>query len=129
MPLKPRKNMISEASVQASVLEYLKLCRISAWRMNSGATKVQSGDLGRARFVRWNHKPGMSDICGVLPLSPSVAAGRALFIECKAPRKGKLSELQKSFLDEMASQGALAFVAESVEDVRKTLKENGYEVP
>ncbi|OQA61445.1 MAG: VRR-NUC domain protein [Candidatus Atribacteria bacterium ADurb.Bin276] len=58
-----------------------------------------------------SHK-GIPDIIGVLP------GGKALLIEIKRIG-GKVSEEQKSFLENAKALGAKAFVARSVEDLMK----------
>ncbi len=101
-----------EKDIQRQILDYLALRGIPAWRVNSGAMVGEY--KGKKRFMRMNGKPGMSDICGVIP------GGRALFIEVKRP--GRLATVEQTwFLNEMDAAGALAFVAWSVADVEKAL--------
>ncbi len=105
---------LPERSIQSQVLQYLGYRGIKAFRINSGM--IATGEGRNRRLVRLAPK-GFSDIVGVLPES-----GRALFIEVKAP-KGKLTIHQQLFLEEMRGQGAVAFVARSIEDCERELGE------
>jgi hypothetical protein len=103
-----------EGAVVKVCLEYLALRGIYAYRQNTGAAEYQN-KTGKKRFVRYG-KPGASDIVGLLP------GGRFIAVECKAPR-GRLSELQAAFLQDIERMGGLAVVARSVEDLEKSLME------
>ena len=65
---------------------------------------------------------GVSDILGVLP------GGRFLALEVKTA-KGKLTPAQADFLQSVAGGGGLAFMAQSAEEVRTRLAEEGYRAP
>lgn len=115
-PVKPRaprkaSGEPSEAQILKAIMQYLrrhpKVARV--WRQNSGTFKEGT------RFIRANTARGMSDIMGALK------SGRVLAIECKA-RRGILHDHQKEFLDSITAAGGLAFVARSVEDVEKELR-------
>jgi hypothetical protein len=101
-----------ERVIQSQILDYLRFKRIVAFRINSGMIKTESGGMVKLA------PRGFSDIVGVLP------GGRALFIEVKTG-KNKTTEFQEIFLEEMKNQGALAFVAYSIEDCDKYLKSRG----
>ncbi len=83
-----------------------------AWRVNSGTFTAEYA--GKTRYIRSNTARGMSDIAGILK------GGRGLYIEVKRPGQ-KLMEHQAEFLAECSRNGALAFMATSVEDVLKAL--------
>jgi hypothetical protein len=100
-----------EGMVLASILEYLELRRIYAWRNNSGAVKVER--KGGSGFVRFG-KVGSADILGILD------DGRFLAIEVKS-KDGRATLAQLQFLAEIAKRGGLAFVARSIEDVEREL--------
>jgi len=102
-----------EGLVVNACLEYLRVIRIYAWRNNTGAVSIQS-PRGRDRFIRYG-KPGSSDILGIM------ADGRFLAIECKT-KTGKLTEMQRDFLEDVRYRGGVAFVARSVEDVEREIK-------
>ena len=89
----------SEAAITRSIRYYLRLKKILHFKHWAG--------LGS--------EPGIPDICGVMP------DGRALFIEIKK-MNGKLSEAQELFLREAKANGAVAFVARSIDDVMEFIK-------
>jgi hypothetical protein len=77
--------------------------------------------MGVFCFKHWGgpmRAKGVPDILGVLP------GGRFLALEAKA-RKGKLTPAQASFLQSVAVNGDLAFMARSVEAARERLAEEG----
>jgi hypothetical protein len=107
-----------EKDIQRAILSLLSFRGIMAWRVNSGAMSAQSS-TGKKRFMRFNGMPGMSDIAGILP------GGQSLFVEVKRPGE-KPTDLQANFLALATAQGALAFWADSLAMVERTLKEAGY---
>lgn len=111
---KPRTEP-SEAQILKAIMKLLKyhpkVARV--WRQNSGTFQMQSGT--KTRYVRANTARGMSDIQGILK------TGKPFFIEVKSA-KGIVLQHQRSFLDEMKSAGAIAFVARSVESVIRELE-------
>ena len=100
-----------EKVVQSQILQYLGYSGIKAFRMNAGMIRVGEG---RKQHMIRLAPAGFSDIFGVMK------DGRALFIEVKAG-KNKPTKLQELFLEEMRQQGAIAFWANSVEQVEKCL--------
>jgi hypothetical protein len=121
-----------EQDTVAAILEFLHLHKIPAWRMNTGATKIEG------RFLRFG-VTGMSDIIGVWPraqllpiplepegmalrraLTPTPPIGQFICIEVKSGI-GKLSVAQQAFLDRVTQAGGKAFVARSVADVQREL--------
>jgi hypothetical protein len=104
---------VRENSVLNAVMEYLLLKRIPHWRINSGALKTE-----RCGFIRFGSK-GMSDIYAIGP------AGISVWIECKRPIGGRLSEAQKEFLDCINRHSGVGIVVHSVEELEEQLKEAG----
>jgi len=104
-----------EKEIEKAILEYLNtLPETKAWKNQSVGVydpKKKVYRLNKGAFTA----RGSSDILGI-------CQGVMLCIEVKTA-KGRLSEAQEKFLDDMANLGALAFVARSVDDVRKTLLE------
>lgn len=103
--------MTPEGAVLNSILDYLRIRHVFAWRNNTGATKIRTP--GGDRFIRYGLK-GSSDILGILD------DGRFLAIEVKAPA-GRVTQEQKDFLESIRKRGGVAFVARSVEDVVQNL--------
>jgi hypothetical protein len=104
---------VRESSVLNAVMEYLSLKHIPHWRINSGATKTESGG-----FIRFGSK-GMSDIYAIGP------AGISIWIECKRSKGGVLSAAQKEFLDCVNRNGGVGIVVSSIESLEIQLKEAG----
>jgi hypothetical protein len=77
--------------------------------MNSGAGKFLYPNGQTSQFMRFGF-PGMPDILGQLK------DGRLLAVEVKRP-SGNVSAEQRDFIDRARKDGALAFVARSVDDV------------
>ena len=114
----------TEAQIQRAILEYLKLKGVFCWRQNSGAFRLHGA--GGDRFVRAGF-PGISDILGILRLAVQLDGptqrwynGRFLAIEVKRPGQ-KPTPDQQAFLAAVKANGGVAFIATSVEDVRKEL--------
>ena len=107
---------MSENDVVNSCLQFLKLKGIFAWRNNTGAMKI-SRENGKQGFYRFGFK-GSSDILGILP------SGKFLAVECKFG-KGKLTENQIRFLQEIGRNGGIAVCVWSVEDLEKYFLKNG----
>jgi hypothetical protein len=102
-----------EGAILRSILEYLAIRQVFAWRMNTGAGKLIDGARHTSRFVRFGF-PGCSDIIGILD------DGRWLAIEVKSPT-GKATQEQLIFLAEIAKRGGVAFIARGIEDVDRHL--------
>lgn len=98
-----------ESDVVRSCLDYLKIRGIFAWRQNAGVIPLANGG------VRFSGLRGVSDILGILP------DGRFLAVECKSA-KGKTSEHQDAFLDQIAANGGVACVVRSVEELAEDLR-------
>jgi hypothetical protein len=100
-----------ESQVLRSILDYLAARHILAFRMNTGAIKLEK------RFVRFG-APGMADIlafpvwhdCG------KARMGSVLWIEVKA-EKGTQSAFQLSFQTQVEAAGHVYILARSIEDV------------
>ena len=106
----------TERDVQAVCLQWLRLFGAVVVRVNSGAMKVGK------RLIRLNSEPGCSDALVCLP-----GDGRFCAIEFKRPG-GKPTPAQASFLAAVRAAGGLAVVATSLDDLRRQLKDLGYDV-
>jgi hypothetical protein len=130
----------AETEITRAILEFLhRLPGVLAWRQNVGAFVGEH--KGKKRFVQFG-RPGMSDILGAVTLNcettcelweailePSIEAGRMkqaddrgfailLAIEVKRPGESP-TPAQRRFLEAVMRAGGVAFVATSVEDVRR----------
>jgi hypothetical protein len=102
-----------EGLVKSAILDYLRVRGFFAWTNPTGAVEIRPG--------QWVHfgKVGSADIMGCLP------GGRFFAIECKE-KKGRLSGVQRDFLNEIERLGGLAIVARSFQEVDVALREAGY---
>ena len=106
--------MTPEGHVVKACLDYLRSQGVTAWRNNTGATRI-TDYRGRERFIRYGHV-GSSDIIGYLP------NGIALFVECKTAT-GKLSKEPRDFLCAARDAGCFAVMVRSVEDLKEAMDE------
>ena len=114
--------MTPEGAVLDAVLDYLAAIRVTAWRMNTGAVKLDQ------RFVRFG-VAGFSDILAI-PTVRGLFKGipcswtAPWFIEVKRAT-GRQSAEQKSFERQVKDAGAEYFIVRSVEEMEAVLKKNG----
>ena len=104
---------MSEQNLVRTILSYLKLRNIPAWRQNQGAMTLEN--KGQRRFIRFASAPCISDIIGLIP-----PTGRLLAIECKIGNNSP-TPTQADFLATIADAGGLAIVARSLDDVIEAL--------
>ena len=109
---------IREAEILRQVEEWLTLRRIWHMRCNNSAGKAQSGQFMRSFSCNGHAVNGVSDIY-------AVKDGTSIWIECKRPVGGKVSEAQRNFLDAMNRNGAVGIVVNSIESLESQLKEAG----
>jgi len=106
--------MRNETKVQKEILKFLQDNEIFAWRVNNMGVPDPHCKGGWRKQTGYN-MPGMSDIIGIY-------RGKFLAIEVKAPgRKKNVSDNQVNFIERVLKEDGVAFVAESVEDVKKNL--------
>lgn len=121
----PRRNSRSvEASHQDTVLDWLALKGILAFRMNSGFHVAVDEKTGKRRAIRYG-VVGMADIVA-FPWFPGEMFPRTLWIEMKRPkgvgqRAGKQTPEQESFQQQVEEAGLHYMVARNVEDVEQWL--------
>jgi penicillin-binding protein-related factor A (putative recombinase) len=96
-----------EKLIENAILEYLAARDIFAFKVKTSGTydPVIKGFRKPGKY----YLKGVSDILGLYQ-------GRFLAIEVKT-KTGRLSPVQKLFLERVKSYGGIAFVARSVEDV------------
>ena len=102
---------VKEGAVINAVEQFLSLRNIPHYRINSGALENKRGQL-----VKFG-STGMSDFYAIGP------AGISIWIECKRPVGGRLSEAQKEFLDCINRHGGVGIVVNSIESLESQLKE------
>ena len=104
---------VGEKYVMRIVSEWLELHKIPHWRINSGGLRDKHN-----RLVRFG-AAGMSDYYAI------GKDGVSIWIECKRPVGGILSEPQANFLDCINRNGGIGIVVNSVESLEQQLKEAG----
>jgi len=102
-PQRRRRNQTPENGLKRAILSYLHFHKIPAWRINSGAVKIQN------RYIRFS-VPGIADLIGVLP------DGRFLAVETKSAGN-TLTPAQKDFLETITKNNGVAIVAYSINDI------------
>ena len=112
------EKQIKESTVLKQIEEWLYLHNIWHMRCNNSAGKAQSGMFMRSFTCCGHAVDGVSDIY-------SVKDGVSIWIECKRPVGGRLSEGQRNFLDAMNRNGAVGIVVNSIESLENQLKEAG----
>lgn len=100
-----------EKHIENSILEFLALHNIFAFKVKSQGTFDQA--KGQFRRPSRYYKKGVADILGIFN-------GKFLAIEVKSA-KGRLSPVQKLFLEQVHANGGMAFVARSIDDVATEL--------
>jgi hypothetical protein len=111
-----------EGQILDAILSYLQAERVTAWRLNTGAVKLEN------RFVRFG-VPGFSDILAIPTVHGQfkgfpVQWCEPWFIEVKT-EKGRQSAEQRSFELQVKDAGAQYFVVRSVEEMEAALRKHG----
>ena len=111
-----------EADIMRSILDWLKLNKAIAIRINSGAFAGEHN--GRKRFVKCNDTPGCSDI---------IACVAGVFVAIEVKRPGSHTDpmralKQEAFLQDIRRAHGIALIATSIEDVVAELRRHGMEV-
>jgi len=110
-----------EKETQKAILAYLRVLGAFAVRVNSGMMIREYG--GKRHVMRGNDQPGCPDIFACLV---GLGGGRAVFIGIEVKRAGgKLTAAQASALDAIRKAGGTAFVATSVDEVKRALRAEG----
>lgn len=104
--------MTPEGEIKRKICDYLAARGVFFWIQQAG--KIP-GRRNSSKYLR----NGVADILGVLP------GGCMLAIEVKAPKGKPPTPEQVEFLELIKRKGGLAFVARSVEDVERALKQGG----
>lgn len=101
---------MKERDTQKAILDYLAATGVLAFRMNTGAVKLDE------RFMRFG-VPGMADILAFCDRCHRIVP---LWIECKSAT-GRQSELQRSFQSQVERHGHGYILARSLDDVINAL--------
>ena len=104
---KRKRQKSPEADIQKSILQYLRLRKVFAWRNNTMGIPLHGKNSGR---FRPSSSPGAPDIF-------AVKDGRLYGIEVKSPT-GRLPEAQRAFGEALKGAGAVFCVARSIEDIQ-----------
>lgn len=112
------EKQIKEATILKQIEEWLYLHKIWHMRCNNSAGKAQSGMFMRSFTCCGHAVAGVSDIY-------AIKDGVSIWIECKRPVGGRLSDGQRNFLDAMNRNGAVGIVVNSIESLENQLKEAG----
>jgi len=109
-----KRNLDIETQLVTSVLDYLAVIGIRAFRRNVGAREYLD-ERGRARLVRFG-QAGQADVWGVGPTG--------VHIEIELKREGKHpSSEQLAWLDTMRRKGSIAFWCDSLRSCMEQLRE------
>jgi hypothetical protein len=113
------KSVLSEAMIQASILEYLAARHIFAMRLNSGTMMSTYKEKSYRTALC---APGTADILA-FPKErwEGVWHVRPLWIECKSAT-GKQTPVQKLFQHQVEDEGHKYIIARSIDDVEEALK-------
>lgn len=106
--------MALEKEIENSILEYLNMRNVFAWKVKTMGTY----DVTEKKFRKPSkyYTKGQPDISAILP------GGRYLGLEVKSAL-GRLSIHQKIFLERIKDAGGVSAVVRSVDDVEALLKE------
>lgn len=108
-----------EGKVQKAIFQYLVSQNFLVIRVNSGGvTQEYKGEERYVSFVRWQERGSSISSRGLADLIALSPWGQLFAIECKA--RGKLvqtSESQMAFLEAAERRGAIAMIADNLEDV------------
>jgi len=107
------KIKLSEADIQRAILDYISLTPHFAFRVNTQGVPIRD-DSGEISGFRPSPMKGIADILVCM------SDGRFAAIEVKSA-KGKVSEEQMAFLQEVDNRGGLAIIAHSLDDVIRFL--------
>lgn len=102
-----------EKEIENAILEYLALIGIYAWKNQTTGVYDTKRKIFRKSWNKY-HINGVADILGILP------TGMLLAIEVKT-KKTYPSQNQKDFLKNISDNKGIAFIARSIDDVKRVL--------
>ena len=104
-----------ESVIQSAILDYLAARRILAFRMQTGAIKLER------RFIRFG-VPGMADILACPQFLNDQGDWIPTFLWIEVKSGTKQTALQKSFEQHVTEHGHRYIVAKSIDDVEAALR-------
>lgn len=102
-----------EGFIKNSICSYLKLKNVFFFIHDSVGIYDPIKKIYRTNISPYRVK-GVADILGIYK-------GKFLAIEVKAPKSYPTQE-QKAFIEKVKSEGGIAFIARSIEDVKRELE-------
>jgi hypothetical protein len=112
-----------ESAVLRSCLDYLALCGIAAWRINTMGTPLAHAP-GKFRPAP---AKGIADIIGIVTVRGDGMQALPLAVECKSAT-GRQSPAQREFQAKWEQAGGLYLLVRSVEELREALRDAGVRV-
>jgi len=106
---------VRESQIQSAILEYLAARHVLAFRMQTGAIKLEK------RFIRFG-VPGMADILACPQMLCDDGDWRPSFLWIEVKAGSRQSVLQRSFQEQVEEQGHRYIVAKSIDDVEAALR-------
>lgn len=101
--------IISEKLIEKSILQWLSVKGIKAWKNHS--VGIFDPRQGQFRAIRGQFtQKGTADILGILP------DGKFLAIEVKS-EKGRVTDEQAQFIDDILHRNGFAIIARSLDEV------------
>ena len=117
MSLKKLGRPLSENEVQLSILEFLRFKKIPGIRVNNHAVYDEKNQRFRKKHIFETWKGSPLDLMVFLP------DGRNCWIEIKKNDRLKASKNQQQFIDNVNSNGGIAFVAFSIKCIEENLSD------
>jgi hypothetical protein len=108
---------IPEHLIMLQIIEYLTSRGCYVWRNNTGAFVRNYYNMREGRWKETYFRSGMKGLPDILGIAPD---GKFIGIEVKTTT-GRTSDEQKRVIAEMANRGGWAFVARSLDEVKKVL--------
>lgn len=127
------KRQHPEQSLQMAVVEWLAIAAPGLLYFHvPNAVNVRGGKRAGAFNKAMGARPGVADLCFVLPSAHILNVSNVYFIELKAPgtahRASAQSENQKQFQKDCKRVGAPYAICDSIEGVEGTLRAWGIKI-
>lgn len=115
-----------ETKIQKAIFAYLVRQNFLVIRVNSGGvTREYKGEERFVAFVRWQELGSPASTRGISDIIAFAPWGQLFVIECKALGKlAQTSESQGIFLEAAERRGAIAIIADNLEDVSAAVEDH-----